>query len=160
VCSSDLDKKPGTNVVKSWIDRKEKSQFREFISDENMIQHNLLRYNINYIDNVLSIDQNLAKVKHLATGFMMFKRSVIEKMAKAYPATKYVDDVGYLKGTENDHAYALFDCGVEEGHYYSEDWLFCHRWSKMGGSIYVDVGINLTHTGIEDFKGCYIASMF
>ena len=52
------------------------------ISDESMIQHNLLRYNINYMNNVLSIDNNLAKVRHLATGFMMIKRSTIEKMSQ------------------------------------------------------------------------------
>jgi len=147
------------NTVETWIDSKNKSQFKSLISDEDIIQNNLLKYNINYLDNVLSIDSNLAKVRHLATGFMMFKRSVIENMAKAYPHTKYVDDVNFLSGSENDHAYALFDCGVEEGHYLSEDWMFCHRWTKMGGNIYVNVGINLTHTGQQDFKGCYIASI-
>jgi hypothetical protein len=101
----------------------------------------------------------LARVRHLATGFMMFKRSVIEKMGLAYPTTKYTDDVGFLVGDQNKYAYALFDCGVEDDHYYSEDWLFCHRWTKMGGNIYIDVGINLMHTGNEDFKGCYLASI-
>ena len=124
-----------------------------------MIQYNMLSYNINYLSNSLSIDKNLAKVRHVATGFMMIKRNVIEKMALAFPSTKYVDDVHFLKEEENKHAYALFDCGVEEGHYFSEDWLFCHRWSKMGGSIWIDVSIALTHTGIEDYKGCYIASL-
>lgn len=147
------------NVVDTWIESKNNSQFKNVISDEDIIQNNLLKYNINYLNNVLSIDSNLAKVRHLATGFMMFKRSVIENMAQAYPHTKYVDDVGFLSGTENNHAYALFDCGVEDGHYLSEDWMFCHRWTKMGGNIYVNVGINLTHTGQQDFKGCYIASI-
>jgi hypothetical protein len=67
--------------------------------------------------------------------------------------------VGFLKGSENDHAYALFDCGVEDNHYYSEDWLFCHRWTKMGGSIYLDVTINLMHTGNVDFKGSYLSTI-
>ena len=89
----------------------------------------------------------------------MFERSVIENMSMAYPLTKYVDDVGFLSGKENDFAYALFDCGVEDGHYYSEDWMFCHRWSKLGGSIWVEVSINLSHTGVETYKGCYIASI-
>jgi hypothetical protein len=111
------------------------------------------------LNNTLSIEKNLAKVKHLATGFMMIKRNVIEKMSMAFPSTKYVDDVNFLKPNENEFAYALFDCGVEEGHYFSEDWLFCHRWSKMGGTIWIDVSISLTHTGIEDYRGCYIASM-
>lgn len=147
------------NVVKKWIDKKNESQFNRTVSDEMAIQYNLLKYNINYIDSVLNIEANLAKVKHLATGFMMFKREVIEKMGKAYPHTKYTDDVGFLSGTENDYAYALFDCGVQDNHYFSEDWMFCHRWTEMGGNIYVNVGINLVHTGNEDFNGSYLASI-
>ena len=118
-----------------------------------------MRYNINYLETVLKIEKNLARVRHLATGFMMFKREVIEKMSKAFPSTKYVDDVSFLQPHENEFAYALFDCGVEDGHYFSEDWLFCHRWTKMGGSIWIDVTINLTHTGIEDYNGSYLASI-
>lgn len=147
------------NVIKEMIEKKNNSQFASRISNEEMIEHNLLRYNINYINNMLSIENNLAKIKHLATGFMMIKRPTIEKMCKAYPSTKYIDDVGFLKGSENDHAYALFDCGVEDNHYYSEDWLFCHRWTKMGGSIYLDVTINLMHTGNVDFKGSYLSTI-
>ena len=150
---------PSPNMIQQMIQRKNASQFKDIISDENMVQFNMLRYNVNYLDNTLNIDKNLAKVKHLATGFMMIKRNVIEKMSKAFPSTKYVDDVNFLKDKENDFAYALFDCGVEEGHYFSEDWLFCHRWQKMGGSIWMDVSIALTHTGIEDYKGCYITSI-
>jgi hypothetical protein len=147
------------NIVKSWIDKKNNSQLKHLISDEAIIQHNLLKYNTNFLTNILTIDNNLTKVKHIATGFMMIKRSTIEKMQKAYPMTKYVDDVGFLQSHENINAYALFDCGVEEGHYYSEDWLFCHRWSKMGGNIYLDVSINLKHTGIEDYNGSFISTI-
>jgi hypothetical protein len=147
------------NSVNNILERKNKSQLKNIISDENMIQHNLLKYNINFLDNVLTIENNLTKVRHIATGFMMIKRNTIEKMAKAFPSTKYTDDVGFLNGDENKWAYALFDCGVEDGHYFSEDWLFCHRWSKMGGNIYLDVSINLKHTGIEDFNGSFIASV-
>ena len=147
------------NMIKKWIDKKNNSQFKNSITDENIIQFNMVNYNINYLDKFLNIEKNVAKVKHLATGFMMIRRNVIEKMSKAFPSTKYVDDVHFLKPEENKYAYALFDCGVEEGHYFSEDWLFCHRWSKMGGSIWIDVTISLTHTGIEDYRGCYIASV-
>jgi hypothetical protein len=147
------------NAIKSMIDRKNNSQLKNIISDENMVQFNLLKYNTNFIDNILTIENNLTKVRHLATGFMMIKRNTLEQLMFAFPETKYEDDVGFLKGDENKYAYALFDCGVEEGHYFSEDWLFCHRWSKMGGNIYVDVTINLKHTGIEDFNGSFIASL-
>jgi len=154
-----LTANPEKNFIKDVLERKKKSDFHAHVSDELMIQHNLLRYNINYNNNVLSIENNLAKVRHLATGFMMIKRSTIEKMSQAFPSTKYTDDVGFLQGKENDFAYALFDCGVEDNHYYSEDWLFCHRWTKMGGSIWLDVTINLVHTGNEDFSGSYLSTI-
>ena len=152
--------KDGTkNAVKTIIDKKNNSQLKDLISDETAIQHNLLRYNVNYLSTTLNIDKNLTKVKHIATGFMMIKRDVISKMSMGFPSTKYVDDVSFLRPEENEFAYALFDCGVEDGHYYSEDWLFCHRWTKMGGSIWADVSINLTHTGIEDYRGCYLSTI-
>lgn len=148
-----------SNVVQSLINKKNQSQFSKMVSDEEMIQHNLLRYNINYLGQYLEITNNIAKVKHLATGFMMIRRKLLASMMQAFPSTKYTDDVNFLRPEENAMAYALFDCGVEDGHYYSEDWLFCDRWSKMGGDIFIDVSINLTHTGIEDYRGCYISTI-
>ena len=148
-----------SNIVQSLIKKKNESQLAGLLSDSAMIQHNLLRYNVNYMNQFLEINNNVAKVKHLPTGFMMIRRKLLSSMMKAFPSTKYIDDVSFLRPEENAMAYALFDCGVEDGHYYSEDWLFCDRWSKMGGDIFIDVSINLTHTGIEDYKGCYVSTI-
>lgn len=150
---------PDKDMVKEWIEKKNGSQLSTSMSDQDMIQHRLMRYNLNYLGNTLEIVNNLTKVRHLATGFMMIRRDTIEKMGRAFPSTKYTDDVGFLHGPENEYAFALFDCGVEDGHYCSEDWLFCSRWSKMGGDVWIDVTINLNHSGVEDFKGCYLASL-
>jgi hypothetical protein len=148
-----------SNVIQSWIQKKNASQLKDIIGDEDTVKFNLLSYNVNYLDNFLSIEHNLARVRHAATGFLMITRDVFEAMMQGFPSTKYVDDVHFLKPEENKFAYALFDCGVEEGHYFSEDWLFCSRWTKMGGEIYIDVSINLTHSGIEDYSGSYISSI-
>jgi acyl-CoA synthetase (AMP-forming)/AMP-acid ligase II len=147
------------NVVQNWIDKKNQSMFKDAITDVDMVHHRMLSYNLNYSTPTLKIENNLTSVRHIATGFMMIKRKVIEKMQLAFPSTKYVDDVGFLSSNESEQAFALFDCGVEDGHYFSEDWLFCHRWTKMGGEIHVDVTINLNHTGPVDFRGCYLASI-
>jgi hypothetical protein len=147
------------NVVAQWLQRKNNSELASRISDVDFIQHRMLRYNINPLSGVISVENNLTRVRHLATGFMMIQRGVIEKMQRAFPSTKYVDDVGFLNGDENHHAFALFDCGVEDGHYYSEDWLFCSRWGKMGGEIHLDVSIDLNHSGTQDFKGSFISSL-
>jgi hypothetical protein len=147
-------------IIQKWIKKKNDNPFfNDTVSDINMIQSSLLRYNINYNDKYIEIKDNLTQVKHLATGFMLMQRQIIEKMMLAYHSTKYTDDINFLQGTENDYAYALFDCGVEDDHYLSEDWLFCNRWTKIGGSIWLDVTINLTHTGAEDYNGCLISSI-
>lgn len=150
---------PGNNVVEKWIEKKNNSELSAAVSDKDIIQHRLMRYNLNYLGNTIEIVNNLTKVRHLATGFMMIRRDTIEKMSRAFPSTKYTDDVGFLQGDENEHAFALFDCGVEDEHYCSEDWLFCSRWSKMGGETWIDVTINLNHCGVEDYKGSYLASL-
>jgi hypothetical protein len=147
------------SLVNEILARKQKSQLKDAHTDTNYLKTNLVRYNINYISNFLEIQNNLTKVRHLATGFMLIKRNVIELMSKAFPQTKYVDDVNFLSGSENDFAYALFDCGVEDGHYFSEDWMFCHRWTKMGGEVFSDITIDLDHTGIETYKGSLISSL-
>jgi hypothetical protein len=148
----------GDNVVQKWIDHKNDTVLRS-VDDADYIQQRLLRYNINFASAKVQIEKNLMEVKHLATGFMLIQRNVIETMMKAFPSTKYVDDVNFLVGDENNYAYALFDCGVEEGHYFSEDWLFCSRWTKLGGKVYVDVTINLTHTGPQDYRGSFVSTL-
>ena len=147
-------------IIPKWLEKRKNNDHLMKISTESeIIQHNLLKYNINYQSNFLEIDNNISEVRHLATGFMMIRRPLIETMIHAFPSTKYTDDVSFLVGDQNKYAYALFDCGVEDGHYFSEDWMFCHRWKQLGGSIFIDVSIRLVHTGVEDFKGSYISTI-
>lgn len=148
-----------TNIVQSLIQRKQNSQLHDMMTDEEMVRANLVSYNVNYLTNNLVIDNNLAEVRHVATGFMMIARTTIERMSEAYPETKYVDDVQFLNAEENAFAHALFDCQVKDGHYFSEDWMFCHRWNALGGKVFIHVTVNLTHSGVEDFSGCYLASI-
>jgi hypothetical protein len=154
------DKVLHPGVIQGLINRKNNHPvLKDMLSDTEMVQFNAVKYNVNYLSNNLQIEGNMTKIKHLATGFMMIQRNVIEKMMQAFPSTKYTDDVHFLENHEQEFAYALFDCGVEDGHYLSEDWMFCQRWTKMGGSIYLDVSINLVHTGIEDYKGSYVTTI-
>lgn len=148
------------NKLEKLFERRNKSSvLNHLYSEEDFLKQNLLNYNINYISNSLSINSNIAEVKHIATGFMMIQRNTIQIMMEYYTDTKYIDDVSFLSGSENDFAYALFDCRVEDGHYMSEDWLFCSRWTKIGGNIFIDVTIDLTHTGQEDYKGSLISTL-
>ena len=124
-----------------------------------ILKSNLVSYNLNYKHQELNIVNNLIQVRHLATGFMLIKREVIEKMMVMYPETKYIDDTGFVAPELSTKTYALFDGGVIDNHYFSEDWLFCHRWENIGGKIWADISIDLTHIGVESYSGSLITNI-
>jgi flagellar biosynthesis GTPase FlhF len=106
---------------------------------------------------VIRVENGLAQVKDIGTGFMMIRRSVIKKMMEKYPDTKYRNNVaGYGKDNMNDYFYSLFDCIIDPVSrvYLSEDYLFCKRWIDIGGELWLDISTNLNHTGLLDYKGC------
>jgi len=107
---------------------------------------------VNYVINLkpeTKIQGDIFTVDTTGTGFLLFKRSVYEKMIAKFPETKYVDDVGLGKQFE-PMMYSIFDCKIDaRGHYLSEDWLFCRRWQDMGGEIWVHSKV-LTRVG----SGC------
>ncbi len=92
---------------------------------------------------------------YCATGFMLMKRSVIERMIEAYPETAYSTDHVYTPNASGRKNYALFECMIdpETKEYLSEDFGFCKRWRALGGKIWLDAEGALVHTGAYDFVG-------
>lgn len=115
-------------------------------------------YPIDYVLNKLNKndepDENgHIKVRHAGTGFMLIKREVIEKMFEHYSHLKYKNDLK-LDPAYEPHMYALFDTELnEQGYYLSEDYVFCERWIRMGGDVWVDTTIKLGHSGYHTFQG-------
>ena len=111
---------------------------------------------VNYVINLkpeTKIQGYIFTVDTAGTGFLMFKRSVYEKLIAAHPDTKYVDDVGLGKQYE-PMMYSIFDCKIDaKGHYLSEDWLFCRRWQELGGEIWAHSKVLLNHIGHYEFQG-------
>jgi hypothetical protein len=106
---------------------------------------------------VIKLNNGMAQVKDIGTGFMLISKSVINKMIKKYPETKFMNNVaGYGTNNVGDYFYALFDCCIDpiSRVYLSEDYLFCKRWIDIGGELWLDLSTNLNHTGIIDYKGC------
>lgn len=135
------------------------NKIHQTLSFPEFLKQNLLKFNLNFIGGEQKIQKNLLPIRHLATGFMMLQRSCIEKMMEQYAHTKYECDTGQLRGDENKFCYALFDCFIRDGHYYSEDWGFCDRWTKIGGSIYSDITITLGHSGMTDYCGRVLSTL-
>ncbi|AQS84827.1 MAG: hypothetical protein ABF876_11945 [Acetobacter aceti] len=101
----------------------------------------------------------LVKAGYAGTGFMLISRRAVQRMIEAYPETRYKRiDAPVAQdnsaSVETD-AYALFDCMVdpETGTYLSEDFTFCRRWRALGGEVWLDPGLELSHTGASTFVG-------
>jgi len=138
-------------------------------TEPEMNQNILMAKSLDYVFNpvyfkqgdnlVAQVENGLVKVKDIGTGFMLIKKCVIETMMFKYPQLKYKNNVaGYYQEDSNieDYFYTLFDTEIdpESKVYLSEDYLFCKRWRECGGDLWMDLGTNLNHTGVIDYKGC------
>jgi len=134
------------------------------ISNEEL-EYRSLGYNLNFVDpKNIRIEEGFCEVMEAATGMMLIKRDVFDKMKKAYPERKYNSDQ-IVNGQQwrSDNCYDLFGVGKidwdKEERYLSEDYYFSRLWSKIGGKIYADVSAPLTHQGNMHFKG-HVGAIF
>ena len=123
-----------------------------------------LEYNLNVKNpEKISVKNGFIEVLDGATGFMLIKKQVFEKMAKAYPDLKFKSDQHlndphdktFNYHDTSDWNYAFFDTMIdpETKRYLSEDYAFCRLWQKIGGSVYADITSGMTHYGNYAFKG-------
>jgi len=102
---------------------------------------------LSVVNGVLAEDvvDGFLAVQDAGTGFMCIQRSAMERMIEAHPETAYRSD---HSAHLNKPRYALFDCAIVDGRYLSEDYLFCHRWRALGGTVQADVAsARLGHMG-------------
>lgn len=130
---------------------------KQFTSQEIAAFGSDYAINFKFVDKAtksIEIENGLIKLHDAGTGFMMIKRSVIEKMIKGFPELKYNNDVS-IQNKSTDNFYALFDTMIDpiDKRYLSEDYTFCRRWQDLGGDIYLDPTISLNHYGHFAFRG-------
>lgn len=102
----------------------------------------------------VEIQDGLIALKDAGTGFMMIKRACIEKMIAAHPELHYNNDLNVDKAIDK-WSYALFDTMIDpdQKRYLSEDYTFCRRLQRLGGDVWLDPFINLTHYGFTGYPG-------
>lgn len=108
----------------------------------------------------IQTENGLVKLKDAATGFMLIKREVIEKMIAEYPDLYFNNDLS-MDAEFAKWTYLFFDAMHEPDtkRYLSEDYAFCRRWQNIGGEVWLDPIINLDHVGHFTFNG-RVGNMF
>ena len=102
----------------------------------------------------VKVDMGAVEVLDASTGFWLMKREVVERMIEAYPELFYLNDSS-IDPKFNQYCYSFFDTihDPDDNRYLSEDYTFCRRWQKIGGSIWLDPNTKLNHVGSYTFEG-------
>jgi hypothetical protein len=104
----------------------------------------------------ITIENGIAEVSHAPTGCMLIKKSVFDKMIKAFPEKK-ISQPTILNGKqiEKEYFYNFFDTyhEPETKRYYGEDFGFCKRWTEIGGKCHILVDEYITHVGEYRYTG-------
>ena len=94
--------------------------------------------------------------RYAGTGFMLIRRNVLEQLRDAHPELVYQSaHIDTLTARTGDHLVDLFGPLIEPETrtYLSEDYSFCHRWRALGGKLWLDPTVRLTHAGSYDYAG-------
>jgi len=88
------------------------------------------------------------RVRHIATGFMMIKWEVLEKLRALTPT--------YIDRTENEgievHNFFQQSIDPSTNELLSEDYSFCELAARAGFEIWLDSSIGLAHIGTMSFE--------
>lgn len=93
-------------------------------------------------------EHGLLEVDGVPAGFLRISRDALTKMVLAYPKTRFAD-----KYAPSGYAHALFDNIHEGDAYFGEDFSFCRRFRDIGGKVWCDPEMTLTHIGNKGFTG-------
>lgn len=113
-----------------------------------------LDFNINIASAKEAVQPDgMIRVLDSATGFMLIKRRVLERMAEHYKdELRCVNDI---MGQPIKEYVALFACMIDPDtrRFLSEDYSFCRRYQQLGGEIWADMHSPLAHIGSHVYSG-------
>ena len=104
----------------------------------------------------LVTENGLVKVTEVGMAFMCMSKACATKISYAYPELAFDGDEGKTE-------YALYDSFIvgeaPKRRHLSEDFAFCHRWTHIGGEIWLYPDIALGHVGRGVWNGALIEAL-
>lgn len=100
-------------------------------------------------DNIVIADNGLIEVDGLPTGFMRITKKALRDIWNA--------SAEYNEPHKPAPIRMCFDVKInDKNELVSEDISFCEKWKDLGGKLYLDPSINLSHVGTKRWNGNFL----
>jgi len=108
-------------------------------------------YPVKVLDGNMKFEESgLVEVEGIATGFLRLTRKALQTVSD--------DSIEYTESHKPKPIKMIFDIVVDEkGELISEDIVFCRKWRKLGGKVWLDPSIKLSHVGTKRWNGDFMS---
>lgn len=94
----------------------------------------------------------LIEAEALPAGFLRIRRTALERFREAYPQLRYLDPAADVSAPDREYT-AFFERAREVGLCFREDFMFCRRWRAIGGQLWIEPRVGITHFGVKGYFG-------
>ena len=95
-------------------------------------------------DDSIITEGSLLKMEYIPAGFMLIKRSVIEKLRAKFPELYYEPKHETMKHAKG---WLFFNTEIWDGEFWGEDYVFCRKCREAGVDLWVNPLIQFDHAG-------------
>lgn len=92
-------------------------------------------------------ENGLWQVHAVTPGFMRITRRALDKIVKEMPWLQYKD----TPDKDGQRSWMFFDNLQRPTGVYDEGYIFCERWRQVGGTVWLDPDLDLTHIGLKAY---------
>jgi len=101
--------------------------------------------NGNYLGRILPDGTALLEALRVTGGFIRFTRKALRAYSEAYPELHYKQD--------GRDCCAYFMSAIEDGTFWSHDYLLSERWRRLGLQLWIDPNPTVWHYGMRGHEG-------
>ena len=94
----------------------------------------------------------MVEVSYVGTGLIKISRTVFEEMIGAHPEWKR-PGMPDMSAEVRENYYQFFRFDPDDHYEMGEDFCFCQRWRALGGRVWIDPSITLSHVGEKAYTG-------
>ena len=103
-------------------------------------------WNVKSLNGDLNVGENgLMEVETVGTGFLKVSKAALKKVWDASKEYK----------NEGKTCRMVFDIQIKNGELVSEDNVFCQKWRKLGGKVFIDPNMTCNHIGVKKYTGSF-----